>query len=192
MISRKLHRFYEVWVVLENPYKPTGGSWIFFNFSSMEKYSQNLEYEEASASSKPINLELIFSNRVASPVYTGRRITGEVGGDGGNESIKIKLVDGNTRQQVTYGRAASLKVKIVLIRGDFRGVAGDEGIWTPLDFENNIVINFEKKKNLLLGDLSLILKDGSGTVGEVRIKHDSNPLRNVKFRLGAMVDDDFP
>lgn len=145
------------------------------------------EVKEASASSKPINLELIFPTRVLSPIYTGRKISGEVDVNDGNESIKIMLVDSHTRKPIFSGQEASLKVKIVLVRGDFCGEN-----WTHLEFKNNIVVNLEKKKNLLLGDLYLVLKNGCGTIGEIRIKHDNKPLKNVKFRLGAMADDDCP
>nr|XP_043606996.1 calmodulin-binding protein 60 D-like isoform X2 [Erigeron canadensis] len=161
----------------------------------MEKYDQNLdEYDvEASASSKPINLELLFPTRVKSPVYTGRPIKGEDGGSGAenDRSIKCMLVDSQTRQQVIDGRVAALNVKLVLIRGDFRAsiTPREEGTWTSMEFNENIVVNWENKRNLLLGDLSLFVKDGSGTVGEIRIKHDSKPLKNTTFRLGAMVDE---
>nr|GEV62285.1 hypothetical protein [Tanacetum cinerariifolium] len=114
--------------------------------------SNHYQDNKASASSKPVNLELIFPSRVASPVYTGRRISGEV--HGGTESIEII------------------------------------NIWTHQEFKEKIVVNWKNKKNLLLGNLSLVHKNGIGTVGEMRIKHDSKPLKNVKFRLGAMVDDD--
>ncbi|KAJ0540029.1 putative CALMODULIN-BINDING PROTEIN60 [Helianthus annuus] len=151
------------------------------------------EQDHASAIVEPMNLELTFPTKVASPVYTGRTITGEVDCNGINKPINIMLVDSKTRQRVTNGWAASLKVKIVLINAYFCGVNGVEGVWTPLEFKNNIVVNFEKKKNILLGDRSLVLKDGIGTLGEMRFKHDRNPLRNVTFRLGAMVDGDhFP
>lgn len=122
-------------------------------------------------------------------MYTGRRISGEV--HGGTESITIMLIDSQTRQQVISGNVSSLKVKMVLIHGDFDGVTtSDSNIWTHEEFKEKIVVTWKNKKNLLLGNLSLVLKNGIGTVGEMRIKHDSKPLKNVKFRLGAMVDDD--
>ncbi|XP_076881710.1 calmodulin-binding protein 60 D-like [Bidens hawaiensis] len=158
----------------------------------MEKHVQNLEYEEAFTNAKPMKLELTFLTKVASPVYTGRTITGEDGGNDGNRPINIMLVDSKTQQRVTNVQVASLKIKIVLIRAEFCGLNENKGIWTPQEFRNNIVINFGKKKNLLLGDFSLVLKGGSGTLGEIRIKHDRIPIRNVKFRLGAMVDGDCP
>ncbi|KAI7751816.1 hypothetical protein M8C21_031145, partial [Ambrosia artemisiifolia] len=163
------------------------------NYTVGAKSFSTILQGQASAIEEPIDLELIFLTRVASPVYTGRIITGEVGGYGRNEPINIMLIDSNTRQRVTNGWAASLEVKIVLINACFCGVNGDEDIWTPQEFKNNIVVNFQKKKNILLGDLSLVLKNGIGTLGEIRIKHDRNPIRNVTFRLGAMLDGDhFP
>nr|XP_043607550.1 calmodulin-binding protein 60 D-like [Erigeron canadensis] len=139
---------------------------------------QDLDYE-ASASSRPIDLKLMFSSEIASPVFTKDTIAG---GDGGNESIKVYLVDSNTLEKVTTGSIASTKVKIVLLHGD--GL-----ITTSLEFKENIVVDHGKKKNLLLGNCYVDLENGCGTVGRIRIKHDRNPISNVTFRLGAMVVD---
>ncbi|KVH98900.1 Calmodulin binding protein-like protein [Cynara cardunculus var. scolymus] len=147
---------------------------------------------EASASSKPVHLKLIFPDEITSPVYTRTRITGKAAGsDGGRiESIRVILVDGQTNQQVTTGPAASATVNLVLLPANF----GDSttrhgGVWTPQDFQDKIITNWGKKKNLLLGDLTVVLKDGIGTVGAIRIKHDGKPLKKDKFRIGAMVVD---
>lgn len=154
-------------------------------------YHQRLQFDnEVSASSNPVNLKLIFPDEVVSPVYTGIRISGKsAGGDGGNiESIRVIMVDGQTNQHVTTGPAASATVNIVLLPANFGGsTTRHGGVWTPQDFKNNIIVNWGKKKNLLLGNLTVVLKDGIGTVGEIRIKHDGKPLKNDKFRLGAMV-----
>ncbi|KAL4566578.1 hypothetical protein LXL04_030696 [Taraxacum kok-saghyz] len=138
---------------------------------------------EASASSKPLNLKLLFSDDVVkSPVFTKQKITGE---KDGNESIKVILFDTNTLQEVTTGPIASAKVKIVLLRADYDGsTTMEDG-----EFEKNIVVSWGKKKNALVGDLEVSLKHGRGTIGEIRIQHDRNPIKNVEFRLGAMVVD---
>lgn len=156
----------------------------------MADYDQSFQFDnEASASSKPVNLKLIFPDEVASPVYTGTKINGKAaGGDGGNECIRVILVDGQTDLLVTTGPAASATVNIVLLPENFGGsTTRHGGVWTPQDFQNNIIVNWGKKKNLLLGNLTIVLKDGIGTVGEIRIKHDGKPLKNDRFRLGAMV-----
>ncbi|KAJ0571294.1 putative CALMODULIN-BINDING PROTEIN60 [Helianthus annuus] len=147
-------------------------------------YHQNLGYQyEASASSKlPVNLKLVFSKEVASPVFTKQKITGKAIGDDGNTSIQVILVDRNTHQRITSGAEASAKVKMVLLRGDCGGS-------TSRGFEENIVVDWKKKKNILQGDMYVYLQRGCGTVGEIRIKHDKNSLKNVKFRLGAMIVD---
>ncbi|KAI3504613.1 hypothetical protein L2E82_46521 [Cichorium intybus] len=126
-----------------------------------------------------MNLELVFTDEVASPVFTKEIISGK---RRGNESIEVILLDTKTGQKVTTGPLASAKVKIILVRGDYGGATNEYG-----EFEKNIVANWRKKKNLLLGDIYVDLKHGSGTVGKIRIKHDRNSLSNVKFRLGAMV-----
>ncbi|XP_024977025.1 calmodulin-binding protein 60 D-like [Cynara cardunculus var. scolymus] len=159
----------------------------------MADYDWSSLYDnEASASSKPVHLKLIFPDEITSPVYTRTRITGKAAGsDGGRiESIRVILVDGQTNQQVTTGPAASATVNLVLLPANF----GDSttrhgGVWTPQDFQDKIITNWGKKKNLLLGDLTVVLKDGIGTVGAIRIKHDGKPLKKDKFRIGAMVVD---
>ncbi|KAI3686461.1 hypothetical protein L1987_80139 [Smallanthus sonchifolius] len=46
----------------------------------------------------------------------------------------------------------------------------------------------KRRKTFFLGHgLYLDLKQGCGVVGEIKIKHDRNAIKNVKFRLGAMV-----
>ncbi|XP_042758144.2 calmodulin-binding protein 60 A isoform X3 [Lactuca sativa] len=141
------------------------------------------DYEaSASSTSAPINLKLIFSDDVVvSPVFTRQKITGK---NGGNESIKVILVDADTQEEVTTGPMAFSKVKIVLLRGNYDGTTMEDG-----EFEKNIVVNWGKKKNLLVGDVYVHLRHGTGTVDEIRIQHDKNPIRNVELRLGAMVVD---
>lgn len=118
---------------------------------------------------------------VVSPVFTRQKITGR---NGGNESIKVILVNADTKEEVTTGPMAFSKVKIVLLRGNYDGTTMEDG-----EFEKNIVVNWGKKKNLLVGDVYVHLRHGTGTIGEIRIQHDKNPIRNVEFRLGAMVVD---
>ncbi|CAI9283883.1 unnamed protein product [Lactuca saligna] len=151
----------------------------------MDHYYQNLEFDyesSANSTSAPINLKLIFSDDVVvSPVFTRQKITGK---NGGNESIKVILVDADTHEQVTTGPMAFSNVKIVLLRGNYDGTTMEDG-----EFEKNIVVNWGKKKNLLVGDVYVHLQHGTGTIGEIRIQHDKNHIRIVEFRLGAMVVD---
>lgn len=155
-------------------------------FKEKEKVKQRKKEKiysdyEASASSKAIiNLELKFSNEVVSPVFTKEIITRKTSGVGENESINVILVDSKTQKIVTIEPIASSKVQIVLLRGDC-------DISSCLEFKKNIVVNWRNKKNLLLGDLYVDLRNGWGRIGEIRFKHDRNPLKNVRFRLGAMV-----
>ncbi|KAL7602336.1 hypothetical protein Lser_V15G21470 [Lactuca serriola] len=132
----------------------------------MDHYYQNLEFVD---------------DVVVSPVFTREKITGK---NGGNESIKVILVDADTQEEVTTGPMAFSKVKIVLLRGNYDGTTMEDG-----EFEKNIVVNWGKKKNILVGDVYVHLQHGTGTIGVIRIQHDKNPIRNVEFRLGAMVVD---
>ncbi|XP_076902379.1 calmodulin-binding protein 60 D-like [Bidens hawaiensis] len=122
----------------------------------------------------------MFSKEVASPVFTGQIISGKASSYGGNEPIKVILVDGNTQETITTGQVASAKVKIVLLPGDYCGS-------TTREFKSKIVTHWIKKKNILQGSLCIDLKRGCVTIGEIKFKNDRNAIKNVKFRLGAMV-----
>ncbi|KAI7736578.1 hypothetical protein M8C21_028057, partial [Ambrosia artemisiifolia] len=161
---------------------PSSSSNVAFKISSENNLIYHRTDSEALASSKPTNLKLIFSNEVASPVFTSQKITGKASGDDGNKSIKVILVDSNTKEMITTGPVASAKVKMVLLHEDYDGSDTRE-------FKENIVINWKNKKNILQGGIYLDLQHGCGTVGEIKIKHDRNHITNVKFRLGAMVID---
>ncbi|KAM0018848.1 putative CALMODULIN-BINDING PROTEIN60 [Helianthus debilis subsp. tardiflorus] len=144
----------------------------------MDTYVQNLRYDWKASGS----LKLKFSSEVNSPVYTGQMIIGKAGGDGGNTSLQVMLVDNKTQKMITTGPLASAKMKIVLLPGDYCGS-------TTREFEDKTVVHWRKKKNILQGGPYFDLKHGCGTIVGLKLKHDRYPISNVKFRLGAMVVD---
>ncbi|XP_024977175.1 calmodulin-binding protein 60 D-like [Cynara cardunculus var. scolymus] len=154
--------------------------------------AQNLQssVNEASMDLEPGSLKLMFSTGVASPVFTGKKIRGEAGGGGDEyESIKVVLVESQTNQPFISRFPASIRVRIVLLPEEFGGstTVDGGGVWTTSEFKNSVITNWENKKKILRGDPFVDLKNGSGSVGEIRIKHDKKHLSKCRFRLGAMV-----
>lgn len=113
------------------------------------------------------NLRLQFRNKLALPLFTGSKVEGEQG-----SAIHVVLQHAGTGQVVTTGPEASAKLDIVVLEGDF--TAEDEDNWTQEEFENFEVRERDGKRPLLTGDLSVALKDGVGTLGELTFTDNSS------------------
>ncbi|KAL3684161.1 hypothetical protein R1sor_002183 [Riccia sorocarpa] len=124
------------------------------------------------------NLRLQFRNKLSLPLFTGSKVEGEQG-----SAIHVVLQDSSTGQVVTSGPEASAKLEVVVLEGDFS--ADDEEDWPSEDFENHEVRERDGKRPLLTGDLSVTLKDGVGTLGELTFTDNSSWIRSRKFRLGV-------
>ncbi|EFJ05811.1 hypothetical protein SELMODRAFT_187271 [Selaginella moellendorffii] len=125
-------------------------------------------------------LRLQFRNKLALPLFTGSKVEGEQG-----SAIHVVLQDANTGQVVTTGAEAGAKLDIVVLEGDFS--ADDEEDWSMEDFDTYVVREREGKRPLLTGDLSVTLKEGVGTLGELTFTDNSSWIRSRKFRLGVRV-----
>ncbi|KAJ7543258.1 hypothetical protein O6H91_09G031200 [Diphasiastrum complanatum] len=125
-------------------------------------------------------LRLQFRSKLALPLFTGGRVEGEQG-----TAIHVVLQDVTTGQVVTSGPEASAKLEVMVLEGDFS--VDDEEDWTQEDFENFVVKEREGKRPLLTGDLSVALKEGVGTLGEITFTDNSSWIRSRKFRLGVKV-----
>lgn len=126
------------------------------------------------------NLRLQFRNKLALPLFTGSKVEGEQG-----SAIHVVLQNVNTGHVVTTGPEASAKMDIVVLEGDF--TADDEENWTQDEFENYVVRERDGKRPLLTGELSVNLKDGVGTLGELTFTDNSSWIRSRKFRLGVKI-----
>ena len=100
-------------------------------------------------------------------------------------AIHVVLQNVNTGHVVTAGPEASAKLDIVVLEGDF--TADDEENWSQEDFENFVVRERDGKRPLLTGELSVALKDGVGTLGELTFTDNSSWIRSRKFRLGVRI-----
>ena len=130
------------------------------------------------------NLRLQFRNKLALPLFTGSKVEGEQG-----SAIHVVLQDAETGQVVSSGPEASAKLDIVVLEGDFAN--DDVENWTQEEFENFEVRERDGKRPLLTGELSVTLKDGVGTLGELTFTDNSSWIRSRKFRLGVKISSGF-
>ncbi|CAM6026887.1 unnamed protein product [Sphagnum balticum] len=126
------------------------------------------------------NLRLQFRNKLALPLFTGSKVEGEHG-----TAIHVMLLDASTSQVVTAGPESSAKLDVVVLEGDF--AVDDEDNWTQVDFENAMVRERDGKRPLLTGELSVTLKDGVGTLGDLTFTDNSSWIRSRKFRLAVKI-----
>ncbi|KAH7289618.1 hypothetical protein KP509_30G012100 [Ceratopteris richardii] len=134
-------------------------------------------------SMEPSFLRLQFENKLALPLYTGSKVEGE-----NRNSIRVCLQDAETGEAVRMDNESPLKLEIVVLEGDF---SNDEEDWTYEDFENHVVKEREGKGPILAGDLTLSLKEGIGTLGELIFTDNSSWMRSKKFRLGVKLSTGF-
>jgi hypothetical protein len=99
------------------------------------------------------------------------------------------LLDASTGQVVTTGPESSAKLDVVVLEGDF--AVDDEENWIQTEFENAEVRERDGKRPLLTGELSVTLKDGVGTLGELTFTDNSSWIRSRKFRLGVKISSGF-
>ena len=130
--------------------------------------------------SESASLRLQFQNRLAQPLYTGRRVEGE-----NANSIQVFLQDANTGSIVIIEDESAVRLDIVVLEGDFSN--DDKEDWSSEEFENYVVKEREGKRPLLTGDLSIQLKQGIATLGELVFTDNSSWIRSRKFRLGVKI-----
>ncbi|MCO5576816.1 hypothetical protein L7F22_030636 [Adiantum nelumboides] len=124
------------------------------------------------------SLCLQFQNKLALPLYTGSRVEGENG-----NSIRVSWQDALTGEAVIMDDESLMKLDVVVLEGDFSN--DEEEGWTYEDFENHVVKERDGKRPLLTGDLTISLKEGIGTLGELIFTDNSSWIRSRKFKLGV-------
>ncbi|XP_056171728.1 uncharacterized protein LOC115687886 [Syzygium oleosum] len=122
------------------------------------------------------NLQLQFKTSLPSSLYTGQKLKGEHGGP-----IVVVLVNANTGNIVESGPESSIKLKVVVLDGDFGTGAYDN--WTQEEFEKSVVREREGKRPLLNGNPVVTLKGGTGVLGDVWFTDNSSWTR-IGFRIG--------
>ncbi|WCJ21929.1 Calmodulin binding protein-like [Euphorbia peplus] len=128
------------------------------------------------------NLQLIFRRNLALPIFTGSKIV-----DSQGDSLQILLVETmNCGQTVQTSLPHPIKVEIVVLDGDFPSY--DENNWTNETFDSKILKERTGKRPLLAGDcLTVTLRDGIASIGEIEFTDNSSWIRGRKFRIGARV-----
>eukprot|EP00245_Coleochaete_scutata_P001770 TRINITY_DN12223_c0_g1_i1.p1 TRINITY_DN12223_c0_g1~~TRINITY_DN12223_c0_g1_i1.p1 ORF type:complete len:666 (+),score=128.70 TRINITY_DN12223_c0_g1_i1:288-2285(+) len=124
-------------------------------------------------------LRLAFKTKLALPLFTGSKVEGKQG-----VSLLVVLQDENGKV-VTSGPEANCKLDVVALEGDFN--ADDDEDWSQEEFERNIVKERDGRRPILHGDLTVTLKDGVGSLGEITFTDNSSWNRSRKFRLGVRV-----
>jgi hypothetical protein len=101
----------------------------------------------------------------------------------------VVLVDADTGRVVTGGPEAAAKLDVVVLEGDF--AADDDEDWSQEEFENVEVRERDGKRPLLTGELTVVLKDGVGSLGDLSFTDNSSWIRSRKFRLGVKISSGF-
>ncbi|KAI3818879.1 hypothetical protein L1987_12700 [Smallanthus sonchifolius] len=127
---------------------------------------------------EPSTMQLKFRKHLTLPIFTGTKILDKDG-----NPLEIYLVDIRNNQELTI--ACALKLQIVVLDGDFP--SGDSNLWTSDEFEKNIVKERRGKRPLLAGDVSVTMKDGVVSLGDIELTDNSSWIRSRKFRIAARV-----
>ncbi|KAG0487499.1 hypothetical protein HPP92_009594 [Vanilla planifolia] len=123
-------------------------------------------------------LRLLFKSPPSLPIFTENRIED----DDGN-SLEILLVDIYTGRRPQAPLPSSIKVELVVIKGDFP--CEDREDWSTADFNRAIVEERRGRKPLLTGDTLLTLKDGAACIDDLKFTDNSSWIRSRNFRIGA-------
>ncbi|XP_039163850.1 calmodulin-binding protein 60 D isoform X2 [Eucalyptus grandis] len=126
------------------------------------------------------NLQLQFKTKLPASFFTGEKLKGEHG-----IPIDVKLVNADTGNIIESGPESSVKLKVVVLQGDFG--TDDDDSWTQEEFEKSVVRERKGKRPLLIGNLLVILNGGTGMLGELEFTDNSSWTRSKKFRLGLQV-----
>ncbi|XP_010046058.2 calmodulin-binding protein 60 B-like [Eucalyptus grandis] len=124
------------------------------------------------------SLRLQFITKIPATVFTSSQIEAEDG-----TPLRIELVDGRTSERIRSGPLSSIKLRIVVLDGDFGLDEGED--WTEKEFNCNTVREREGKRPLITGVLNVTLQGGIGSLLNLIITDNSSWMRSRKFRLGA-------
>ncbi|KAK3430799.1 hypothetical protein EUGRSUZ_E02343 [Eucalyptus grandis] len=124
------------------------------------------------------HLRLQFITKLPPTLVKGDGIKGWRG-----TPIHVILVDSSTSRVVQSGPLSMLKLMVTVIGGDFEDEAGKN--WTKEFFGSNELKGREGNMPLLIGDLSVTLEKGLGTLGAIAFNDVSSWTSSGKFRLGV-------
>ncbi|EOA35149.1 hypothetical protein CARUB_v10020288mg [Capsella rubella] len=148
---------------------------VEYGISKRFRFSRSSSFRVEAPENTTPTLKLMFRKCLMTPIFTGSKIS-----DVDNNQLEIILVDGSNNQ-VNLDRP--IKLDIVPLHGDFP--SGEK--WSSDEFESNIVKERDGKRPLLAGDVSLTVRNGVATIGEIVFTDNSSWIRSRKFRIGAKV-----
>ncbi|OQU86387.1 hypothetical protein SORBI_3003G083200 [Sorghum bicolor] len=122
--------------------------------------------------------KLAFRTPPQLPIFTGSKIEDEAG-----NPLEVILVDADTGSPALLPQQAALRVEVVPVFGDFPPDGRED--WSADEFQRNVVKEREGKRPLLTGDVSLTMRDGRATVGELQFTDNSSWVRCRKFRIAV-------
>ncbi|KAK9735673.1 hypothetical protein RND81_04G218800 [Saponaria officinalis] len=131
-----------------------------------------LHHHESSPSR---GFQLQFTTKLPGTLFSNGRIP----------PLEIQLIDTNTKNVIHSGQLSSIKVEIVAVSGDF--AANGLENWTKTKFNDSVLRERQGKRPLLIGDLSIVLVNGVGSLVNVTFTDNSSWIRCRKFKLGARV-----
>ncbi|CAH8359450.1 unnamed protein product [Eruca vesicaria subsp. sativa] len=126
-------------------------------------------------------LKLIFAKNIQTqPIFTGTKIT-----DVDNTPLQVILVDGsnNDHQIVPVNLDRTIRLEIVALHGDFPS----DDKWSSDEFERNIVKERDGKRPLIAGEVTVTMRNGVATIGDIEFTDNSRWVRSRKFRIGVKV-----
>lgn len=149
---------------------------VEYGISKRFRISRSSSFRVEAPENTTPTLKLMFrKNLTMTPIFTGSKIT-----DVDNNQLEIILVD-DSNNLVNLDRP--IKLDIVALDGDFP--SGEK--WSSDEFESNIVKNRDGKRPLLAGDVSVTVRNGVATIGEIEFTDNSSWIRSRTFRIGAKV-----
>ncbi|KAL0663779.1 hypothetical protein Bca4012_100616 [Brassica carinata] len=134
---------------------------------------------EARESNAP-TLKLMFAKNLKKPIFTGSKIIDE-----DNNPLQVILVDdsNNDHSIAPVNLDRPIRLDIVALHGDFP--SGDK--WSSDEFDRNIVKERDGKRPLLAGDVTVTVRNGVGTIGDIEFTDNSSWIRSRKFKIGVKV-----
>lgn len=105
-------------------------------------------------------------------------------------SLAVNLLD-ESGNRVEVGPESCVKVKYVVLDGDFEGEDTDD--WTEEDFQKNIVTPKKDRGSLLKGNNKVPLIGGVASVCNISFTDNSKTIvKSGRFRLGVQVIGSLP
>ncbi|XP_056863289.1 protein SAR DEFICIENT 1 [Raphanus sativus] len=125
-------------------------------------------------------LKLMFAKHLKKPIFTGSKIIDE-----DNNPLRIILVDDSNNDLSTapVNLDHPIRLDIVALHGDFP--SGDK--WSSDEFDRNIVKERDGKRPLLAGEVTVTMRNGVGTIGDIEFTDNSSWIRSRKFKIGVKV-----